>query len=157
LKYIRIDPRTPEDKAIWEGQFRALENEALIGAKLNEHKIKGVPHYHTGLHQALLYGVMQKPTPIIGFVMDHIDGYSVYVFWKKRNKVPFTEPDALQIFRKTTTILSSLHDVHIYHGDIKHENIILDKYNDNVTLVDFGFSTESEYGLGRSPGYTPGF
>lgn len=104
--------------------------------------------------------------------MDFINGYSGFDFREKRignrasagvhtggakGRIPFTEPDALQITWHLATTVSSLHSKKIYHRDIKPENIILDKDIDKVYLVDFGFSIVSEFGMGMYFGHTPGF
>jgi serine/threonine protein kinase len=78
--------------------------------------------------------------------MQLIEGYSIVDFLNKRKK-PFTEPDALEIIWQLLTINSGLHSRNIYHGDIKPENIILEKAND-VKIVDYGFSIRSDNGMG---------
>lgn len=73
--------------------------------------------------------------------MDLINGKNLFdtYFSEKRGRGGYSEDVVKPIFRKVFQAVAQLHSQHIYHGDLKLENIILDDENE-VKLVDFGFS-----------------
>jgi len=53
-----------------------------------------------------------------------------------------TEKDTFYIFKQITSVIKYLHSKNIVHGDIKLENILYDKKNKKILLIDFGSSTK---------------
>jgi len=76
----------------------------------------------------------------IYIVMEFLSGGSLHSFLKKRTCRRLEEPQARRLFVQVGDGLKYCHDRHIVHRDIKLENLLLDE-NQNVKIIDFGFST----------------
>lgn len=80
--------------------------------------------------------------------MEYVRGRSLHDYLKKQKaeegKTEYDqtleESEAKRILRQLLEVLSYLHEEGITHRDIKLENILLDD-NNNIKLIDFGFST----------------
>lgn len=73
-------------------------------------------------------------------VMEYVGGGSLHGYLKKRPNRRLEENDAKRITKQILDGLKYCHTRCITHRDIKLENILMDE-NDNVKLIDFGFST----------------
>ncbi len=81
------------------------------------------------------------------YVMDYIDGESLSSRLK-RTKTPLTEQEVMSILSQVLDALEEVHDLKIWHLDLKPGNILIDK-NGNAVLIDFGASKQ----LGGAEGY----
>lgn len=81
----------------------------------------------------------------VHIVMEYMGGGDLYHrILKKRC---FSEREAANVIRRIGSALSALHSKHIYHLDVKPENIIYES-NDNhspMKLADFGCSLQADY------------
>ena len=74
------------------------------------------------------------------YVMDYIDGENLAEYLKRTGK-PMTEQKVRDILPQILDALKSIHDVGIWHLDLKPANILIDK-SGNVKLIDFGASKQ---------------
>ena len=94
------------------------------------------------------------------YVMDYVEGESLAQRIKRTN-MPIGEKDAMNYFMQILDALEAVHNMGIWHLDLKPGNIMLDK-NGTVKLIDFGASKQqSIYGSGFSTStavaYTAGY
>lgn len=76
------------------------------------------------------------------YVMDYIDGESLADRLKHKN-CPMSEQEVLQILPQILDALKTVHDINLWHLDLKPANIMIDKQG-QVTLIDFGASKHIE-------------
>ena len=76
------------------------------------------------------------------YVMDYIDGESLADRLKHKN-CPMSEQEVLQILPQILDALKTVHDINLWHLDLKPGNIMMDKQG-QVTLIDFGASKHIE-------------
>jgi len=62
---------------------------------------------------------------------------------RQLNSKPFTEKEIIQHFYSLTCGLRYLHSKKIYHGDIRHDNLLLDE-NGNLKIADVGIAKHVE-------------
>ncbi|XP_014209439.1 serine/threonine-protein kinase SIK3-like isoform X2 [Copidosoma floridanum] len=93
-------------------------------------------------HIIRLYQVMETEK-MIYLVTELASGGEIFDYLVKNGKM--SEPEARRVFHQIIQAVAYLHKKGIVHRDLKSENVLLDADN-NVKLVDFGFSNE----------YTPG-
>jgi len=62
---------------------------------------------------------------------------------RKRKNRPFTEEEIIQHFYSLTCGLKYLHSKKIYHGDIRHDNLLLDEEG-NLKIADVGIAKHVE-------------
>jgi len=77
---------------------------------------------------------------IEGFVMEYKPGNTIYKMVVDEKKC-FSYNETVCLFKKVLLVVKYLHDNNIVHYDLKPDNIIV--YNDNISLIDFGFSDYS--------------
>ena len=95
------------------------------------------------------------------YVMDLVDGESLKDRLKRTNK-PLTEAEVSQLLPQILDGLKAIHDMHIWHLDIKPANIMVDKQG-TVKLIDFGSSKQqssaggatTSTGISYTVGYAP--
>jgi len=75
--------------------------------------------------------------------MEHIQGKSLYAYLKQQKWRRVSESEAKNIFRQIVAGLNYIHSKNICHRDLKPDNILLEK-DQQVKLIDFGFSVEAE-------------
>ena len=76
------------------------------------------------------------------YVMDYIDGESLADKLKRTN-CPMSEQEVLQILPQILDALKTVHDINLWHLDLKPANIMMDKHG-QITLIDFGASKHIE-------------
>ena len=74
------------------------------------------------------------------YVMDLVDGESLKDRLHRTNK-PLTEAEVNDLLPQILDGLKAIHDMHIWHLDIKPANIMVDKHG-TVKLIDFGASKQ---------------
>ena len=86
-----------------------------------------------------LYEVFETFDQVI-LCMEYINGKSLYDYIKEQEEKRLKEQEAKRIFIQILGGISYCHSKCVSHRDIKLENILLDE-NNNVKIIDFGFST----------------
>lgn len=81
----------------------------------------------------------------IFLVMEYVPGESLHSYLQRKPLRKLEEAEARTVFAQVLAGLEYCHGLSISHRDIKLENVIIDKQN-NVKIIDFGFSTLTEVG-----------
>ncbi|EGR34026.1 protein kinase domain protein [Ichthyophthirius multifiliis] len=126
----------------------SLHNELKIMRKIKEHE-----------NVIKLFEVFEGENTFY-FVMEIVDGNSLYEEIKKKQNKPFHEDEIKDILQKLIKGISYLQQFNIMHRDIKPENILLERKEgkNTVKIVDFGlasFADEFPYIFPKCG--TPGF
>lgn len=92
------------------------------------------------------------------YVMDYVEGESLLSRLKRTN-TPLSEKEAMSVLAQVLDALEVVHNLKIWHLDLKPANIIIDK-DGNIVLIDFGASKQFNNGDGyetttMSMCYTP--
>lgn len=129
--------------------FRAIDNELdrAVAIKSFHSSTKNKIDHNLFLREAKSLAKLSHPNIVTIYdlidhegdfllVMQHIDGTDLSVYLKN-NQIPIDA--ALRMMIQITSALDTAHGARMIHGDIKPENIMIDK--DNVPyLVDFGLA-----------------
>ena len=83
------------------------------------------------------------------FVLEYISGYNLKQIMKVRS---FYLKDILSIGIIISRSLKIIYDYGYVYGDIKLENIMIEKYNKKIYLIDFGGAVDKSLGIKE---YTP--
>ena len=70
--------------------------------------------------------------------MEYVDGKDLFEYISDKKRLD--ESTASNFYLQLISAIEYIHKIGIVHRDIKPENILLDKYHENITLVDFGLS-----------------
>lgn len=73
-------------------------------------------------------------------VMDYVSHPTLSDYIYSRNTQPLSEQEIREIMSQLLRILSFLHANKICHRDIKPDNILYDRENNRLWLIDFGVS-----------------
>ena len=162
------DPNLPELTGMM------LQNRILVGQKMNTDSGEALLYYASDTHDAdrecivklyrrrnsVKHGVLEKlsslNSPNVARIIccGEIDGYAYTV-------MPYYRGDSLDAFvrnggtfsledLKSAIIpsllesLKSIHEIGIIHKDLKPANIIVNEEDQNLVLIDFGISTETD-------------
>jgi len=88
-------------------------------------------------------------------VMSYIPGYTLEKIVEKLGKL---NPEHVAwMMERSFNVLKYLHYNGVVHGDVKPQNIIIQKESHNVVLVDYGLSLVHPSNKSLSRGYTPYF
>lgn len=90
-----------------------------------------------------LYETIRSPRNIY-LIMEYIEGKDLFNYITKKKKLD--EITASKFFLQLISAIEYIHNNGVVHRDIKPENILLDKYHENITLVDFGLSNSYKPG-----------
>ncbi|PRP80068.1 hypothetical protein PROFUN_10751 [Planoprotostelium fungivorum] len=71
-------------------------------------------------------------------VMDHVEGKDLFRIMADQHFTPLPDRIIRRIMTQLTATLSAIHDLDVYHKDIKLENIMWDNITKTATLIDFG-------------------
>ncbi|KAI8349419.1 kinase-like domain-containing protein [Blakeslea trispora] len=118
---IKIIPRTQLSSSL---KKQAVERELAILQLL----------HHPNLIE--LYQVWQDAENIY-FITEYVPGGELYYLLKRS---VLSESDVKSIFYQIVSALSWCHTRHICHRDLKLENILIDKINWKIKIVDFGMA-----------------
>lgn len=80
----------------------------------------------------------------INLVMEHISGKSLYAYLKQQKWRRIPEESAKKIFKQMINGLDYIHNKNICHRDLKPDNILLEREQMQVKIIDFGFSVSTE-------------
>lgn len=86
-----------------------------------------------------LYDAFDTDRHVI-LVMEYVRGHSLHGYLKAQPNRRFEEWEAKKLFRQVVNGIEYCHSKSIAHRDIKLENLLMDE-NNNVKIIDFGFST----------------
>lgn len=129
-----------------------VENNAKVAVKIydkgklnSDSKLKNVER------EIRILGKMNHPNIVklfktienknsLNLVMEFVGGCSLLVYLKGKEDRKVCEGEARRIFRQILMALEYCHRMNITHRDIKLENILID-HNQNIKIIDFGFST----------------
>lgn len=75
--------------------------------------------------------------------LEYVSGGSLRDYLRKKSNKKVPEAEAKVYFGQIVGAVRYLHNKHIYHRDLKLENILLD-YKKDIKIIDFGFSVECE-------------
>ena len=84
-------------------------------------------------------------------IMEYIDGRNLADFLKENP----TFSARTRIFEQILSAVACLHKADIIHNDLKPQNILITRANDDVKLIDFGLSDNSAHYLMKQLGCTP--
>ena len=115
------------NQLFFEGQLNKFKKEARRLRKLKHENIVGV-------HDLF------EENGTVYYVMDYIDGESLAARIKRTNS-PIGENDAMNYFNQILDALEAVHNMGIWHLDLKPGNIMLDR-NGRIKLIDFGASKQ---------------
>lgn len=115
------------NQLFFEGQLKKFKKEARRLRKLKHDNIVSV-------HDLF------EENGTAYYVMDYIDGESLSERIK-RTGLPIGENDAINLFVQVLNALETVHEMGIWHLDLKPGNIMVDR-NGHVKLIDFGASKQ---------------
>ncbi|KAG0650580.1 serine threonine-kinase [Hyphodiscus hymeniophilus] len=115
----------------------------LKSAKKDDSNLAREIHHHRQFlhpHIARLYEVIITEN-LVWLVLEYCPGDELYNYLLKNGPLPVDKVQ--KTFTQLVGAVSYVHNCSCVHRDLKLENILLDK-NENVKLVDFGFTREYE-------------
>lgn len=127
------------------------DNSGLSIAKLKrEYEMSiALNHYHIPY-----FYTYEKSTPVgPAIVMEYIDGRNLNEFLAENPSLDSRR----RVFYQILDVVAYVHKSGIIHNDIKPENILISRANDDVKLLDFGLSDKDAHFLAHSLGCTPTF
>ena len=86
-----------------------------------------------------------------GILMDYIDGRNLTDFLAENP----SEKLRLRVMEQVLSTIAYVHHANIIHNDIKPENILVTRANNDVKLIDFGLSDNDAFYVNRHLGGTP--
>ena len=103
-------------------------------------------------HQHVATVLTYEPSLPVGpaIVMEYVDGTDLRRFLS-------TNPDAAtrrRIFSQLLDAVAYIHRSGIIHNDLKPENILITRINNDVKIIDFGYSADAAHYLTRTLGGT---
>jgi serine/threonine protein kinase len=131
--------KTPKDKSEWQERLLRREFELALDV---EHP--NIVHLYTLEHIAP-YGV--------AIVMEYVDGRTLEQFLAE-NPTPSMRCRA---FEQLLQAVAYIHRRGLVHNDIKPENILITRTDNDVKLIDFGLSDSDAYYLARTIGCTKAY
>ena len=87
-----------------------------------------------------MFEVIETPKQL-HLVLEFVPGGSLGAFLKKKPGRRLEESECRAIFRQLVLALEYIHSQKVTHRDLKLENLLMDKENSVVKVIDFGFST----------------
>lgn len=108
-------------------------------------------------HQYLpaVHDYVSTPSGDAYTVMDYIEGTSFGDMLKDGHI--FSQDEMIKYGTQLCEAVAYLHTNNVIHGDIKPDNIMLRKSDDNICLIDFNISGVGDDGVAYSNGYSKGY
>lgn len=133
-KYFAI--KTTKDNSAM--QLAMLKREYELSITLNHYHL---PHYYT----------YEENTPVgPGIVMEYIQGRNLSDFLAEKPTIDTRR----RVFYQLMEAVAYIHKNGIIHNDLKPDNILITRSNDDVKLLDFGLSNTDAYYLTKNMGGT---
>lgn len=94
-----------------------------------------------------------EPVTIVGagIIMEYIDGRTLKEFLAEKPSLSLRR----RVFLQLLQAVAYLHKSGVVHNDIKPENIMITRADNDVKLLDFGIADSDAHYLVRTPGCTP--
>src|SRR5687768_6656333 len=126
-----IHSESPQDK-----NYIDFQNEVAKLKKVNEH-----PNPH--VVKILSHGITE--TGSLPFIeMEFIEGPDLSELVQAPHSPVFTIEEASKVAMQLSNALAHCHDLGVRHGDIKSNNVKLNKQTGNYVLLDFGLAAMSD-------------
>lgn len=88
-----------------------------------------------------------------GIVMEYVDGRTLTDFLAENPSHSMRE----RVFSQLLQAVAYIHRSGVVHNDIKPENILVTRADNDVRLIDFGLADDDAHYLARTPGCTPAY
>lgn len=150
ITYKAIDTTVDGLVCIKHAMNVSSEDEALLLAEAKA--MWGLRHF--GIPS--IKHVLRMPDDSLSLVMDYVPGETLAQIIEKLGNGLDCEHVAW-ITARVLNILKYLHMHGVVHGDVKPQNIIIQKEHHTVVLVDYGLSAVKPSSKTESKGYTPYF
>ena len=104
-------------------------------------------------HPHIIQVFTYEPRTEVGaaIVMEYIDGRNLADFLKEKPSLS----SRIRVFEQILSAVACLHKADVIHNDLKPQNILITRANDDVKLIDFGLSDNSAHYLMKQLGCTP--
>lgn len=150
ITYKAIDITVDELVCIKHATNVSPEDEALLIAEAKA--MWGLRHFSI----PSIKHVLRMPDDSLSLVMDYIPGETLAQIIERLGKGLDAEHVAW-IAQRVLNVMKYLHMHGVIHGDIKPQNIIVQKDSHTVVLVDYGLSAVKPTSKTEAKGYTPYF
>lgn len=96
-----------------------------------------------------------EPQSVVGpgIVMEYVDGRVLTDFLAENPSLAVRE----RVFTQLLQAVAYVHRCGVVHNDIKPENILVTRADNDVRLIDFGLADDDAHYLARTPGCTPAY
>ena len=140
LKYFSIKIMDPDktDLNIFKTEVKLLE-------KINHENVLKIFAYGFGKKESYNKNKNKFPKEVYYIVMEHLEHDELLKYItnaKPGENIGFGEEFGRLIFAQLLDGLEAMHNLNIYHRDIKPNNIMLGGDNYTLKFVDFGFGTD---------------
>ena len=88
-----------------------------------------------------------------GIVMEYVDGRTLAAFLAENPSAAMRE----RVFEQLLQAVAYIHRCGVVHNDIKPENILVTRADNDVRLIDFGLADADAYCMARMLGCTPAY
>ena len=88
-----------------------------------------------------------------GIVMEYVDGRTLTAFMAENPSLAMRR----RVFEQLLQAVAYIHRSGIVHNDIKPENILVTRADNDVRLIDFGLADDDAHFLARTLGCTPAY
>jgi serine/threonine protein kinase len=88
-----------------------------------------------------------------GIVMEYVDGRTLAAFLAENPATAMRE----RVFEQLLQAVAYIHRCGVVHNDIKPENILVTRADNDVRLIDFGLADADAYCMARMLGCTPAY
>ena len=88
-----------------------------------------------------------------GIVMEYVDGRTLSDFIDENPSIAMRE----RVFMQLLQAVAYIHRCGVVHNDIKPDNIMITRADNDVKLIDFGLADDDAHYFSRTPGCTPAY
>ncbi|MEO6403853.1 MAG: protein kinase [Ferruginibacter sp.] len=136
ISAIKIIPTPVFSESTEDKNYSSFQNEVQKLKRVNEDASPNVV-------SILSYGITESGNfPYIE--MEFVEGPDLSEILKQEGRNVFEIKDLLLVAKHVSNALSHCHNADVKHGDIKSNNIRLNKHTGNYVLLDFGLSVMSD-------------